>query len=255
MIYHYENGVLTEYAVTVDTKKLEEIRESIIENCSIKRRTKIICIEKDLKRLSETLSTEGKSIVKDIEIIGKKEINNKGVSVNRCHECKYQYTEYIYPEIVNVINAILEGNNNIIQNLFNTNDLSTKEEDIFRCQYPQIHEAIEELKKFSKGNKGDLDKVKSLINRYEECEITLPKLSIKDYYAQLQTCIELKKVQEKSVDINELNKLKEQYGDNWYNEIIDKLNDLKKLESNIDASIDNQFIKRIGKSGKSKKKN
>lgn len=253
MIYEYENGILTAYNVKVDVEKLQQIRKNIVENCSVIRHSRTFF--------------ENDGVDRKIEIQKQKEQSGKILVYNFEKEKYddnydlYTYDEYIVPNIIRIIDMILKGHHNFLKGLFNTADVIANKkrtaEYVTEYKYAQIFEAISKLEKYTKNNKDSslLCDAKELIETYEDCSLTLPKLSIKDYYAQLQNCFELTKVQEKSVDINELNKLKEQYGDNWYNEIIDKLNALKELESNIAASVDHQFIKRFGKSGKSKKKN
>lgn len=251
MIYSYANGVLTTYNVKVDTEKLEQINESIMENCSVIKHCSI-SLEKDIKnKVAKIISMnqKGKTLIANVCQDKKQSDQNFDV---------YNYDEYIYPSIINLIKYILKGRLELLKGLFNTADVGVTEENIIKYNYQTILDAIDALSKFiheeaKTGFANNLVKAKELIDDYNYCEITLPKKSIKDYYGELQTCFELTKVQEFSAELEELDKLKEQYGDNWYEELISKLNNLKKLEEAKETSVDYQFIKRFGKSGKSKK--
>lgn len=245
MIYEYENGVLIEYQICTNMKKLREISNIIIENCSAINHCLIFISNdsKDINSFITSMNQKGKSFIKNVK-------SDEDYDA-------YTYDEYIFPEIINIIERIIvNGKVSLIKDLFNTSDVSLEEGEIIKSKSSYLLEAIAALQKFllSKGDSDTLVKAKKLLEQNNFCELTLPKESIKAYYGELQMCFELKMLRKiPDNNLQELNKLKEQYGDNWYEELISKLNNLKKLEEAKETSVDHQFIKRFGKSGKSKK--
>lgn len=250
MIYEYENGVLIEYQICTNMKKLREISNIIIENCSAIKHCLVFISNdsKDINSLITSMNQKGKSLIKNV----KKSFEKSDESYDA-----YTYDEYIFPEIINIIERIIvHGEVSLIKDLFNTSDVSLEEGDIIKYKSSYLLEAIDALTKvfISKGDSDTLVKAKKLLEQTNFCELTLPKGSIKDYYGELQMCFELEILRKiPSERIQELNEIKIKYGADWYDEVISKLNSLRFLEKNIDASVDHQFIKRFGKSGKSKK--
>lgn len=179
------NGAMPEGEIIIDYEKLEKVREEIINNCSVILNYKenyTDCFEK--QNFGED--------IRNIKRGNLVRISSAGISVY-----EYTYDKYVFPEIINVIDEILKGNEQKIQSLFDTNDLETdtnKYRDI-----ESLEKIIEMVEKYIKiADEYLLKKIKSLIMDCGSIEVKRPKKSITEYYQSLQECFDF----EDKKDIN-----------------------------------------------------
>lgn len=230
MLYKYENDVLEEYEVKINFELLKKVRLQIIENCSfIKQRT----INSYSGWFIKDESIRNVELVKEV---GRQEFNDGPDEIIY----EYKYDQYYFPNIINVIDEVLKGNEKKISCLFETNDLNSNI-DLYR-DIDSLENVINLLNEYIINNdKMKLLQAKSELNSYEHLNIISPKRSIKDYYQELERCFVFNK---KSTQSNEqIKTMKELYGENW--KII--LQQILNFENNVKDSIDNQYIKKMMK--------
>ena len=238
MIYTCESGYVHEYKIKFDREKLLKVRGDILENCSIIFHYNDIVDNNMAEKIKNSC---GHSIDRKNNIL----IDNESLLFYSKDHQRYEYDEYIYPEIINIIDEILKYNYARFSEIFETADLSC-------CSNHNVVNDIKNLlDEYLKSNNKDLlFKVKNFLNRLMCGKVDQPKKKIKEYYGDLQECFTLEEV--KTYDTDELRTLKLSYGPNWYEESISKLNALNTLQKKIDHSVDEQFIKRMN--GRNRKK-
>lgn len=174
-----ENDAMPKCEIIINYEKLKNIREEIITNCSV--------IVKHKEEYTECF--EKQKFGEDIKHI--KRGNLVRISIAGIDIYEYTYDKYIFPEIINIIDEILKGNEQKIQFLFSTDDLETdinKYRDI-EC-LEKLVELIEEYIKIA--DEYLLKEIKSLVMNYGSIEMKKPRKSIKEYYHGLQECFAFK---------------------------------------------------------------
>lgn len=175
MEYSNEDTTKTQREVNIDFEKLKKIRAEIIDNCTI-----ILNYKKNYSDCFEKQNF-GEDI-RNIKRGNLVRISSSGMSVY-----EYTYEKYVFPEIINIIDEILKGNEQKIQSLFGTNDLET---DINKYRdIESLKKIIELVEKYIKiADEYLLKEIKSLVMDYGSIEIKKPKKSIKEYYPELKEC-------------------------------------------------------------------
>lgn len=233
MIYKYEEGILEEYKVIINFEKLKKIREEIIYNCSIVK--PCTGVFSDFLPFSEAEKETMKHFnQKNLSYVQE----NNGWPDTYYYE--YTYDKYYFPKIIKLIDEILKGNESIIDDLFETEDLKY---DINEYKDNKtLKEVIDLINDYSKtNNKQTLIHATTLLNQYKHTEIIKPIKSIKEYYYELSNCFKFEKTN--SDNYEELNRLKEVLGKDWQI----KINKLLNSDTNIKASVKNQYIKKLMK--------
>lgn len=208
MLYKYENEVLTEYQVKIDEKALKKIREKIIENCSIIEHCKDV-FAKVFPKSTDTV------IIKNMQR-GEVHHIQKNIGWSDTTYYEYTYDKYYFPNIINIIDDILNGNEKQIGNLFNTNDLIY---DINNYRDVSIFNEINNLLKdyIETNNENKLSLAKAKLNSFKHIDIQRQNKHIKAYYSELQECFEFQQVTTYHQD--EINVLQRLFGDNWQTKI------------------------------------
>lgn len=231
MLYKRENNCLETYEVKIDTNKLKMLREEIIDNCSI------------IESCRGVFATVGPICNKEKYII-KNFVQEKLAYIQEnmgwpdTSYYEYSYDKYYFPEIIKIIDDILNGNEEQIELLFETEDLIydinefRKVDDLYK-----MHDLIDLYIKTN--DKKILDLLKVNISKFNHVEIIKPLKSIKEYYDSLKSCFEFEKINTK--DLNELELVQNLFGEDWKT----KLNEFLILDSNISNSVNNQYIKKF----------
>lgn len=154
---------------------------------------------------------------------------------------EYTYDEYIFPEIIKKIDEVLDGDEQQIQYLFETSDLSNLDIDINKYhdveQLKKIKRLIEE---YIKNNNIKLfEDAQELMNKYEWAVVSNPKKSVKEYYSELQECFTFKKQRE--ITTNDLVNIKNLFGEDYP----EKLSMILKYDKDDNDSIKNPYVKKI----------
>lgn len=231
MLYRCEKNCLEIYEVKIDANKLEQIREEIIDNCSI------------VEHCQGVFATVGpfchneKYIVKNI-VQEKLAYIQENMGWPDTSYYEYSYDKYYFPKIVKIIDDILNEKEENIGLLFETEDLNYDINEYRNLD--DLYKLYELIDSYIKTNdKNILDLIKSIINSFKHVEMQKPFKSIKDYYDSLKNCFELKKTDIK--DLSELNLIKSLFGEQWQAKLIEVLT----LDSNISNSINIQYIKKL----------
>lgn len=230
MLYKYENGILNEYQVKIDKITLKQVREKIIENCSI------IAHCKGVFANFLPQSTDNKSIR-----------NIKKGSFHHTQDNKewpdtdyynYTYDTYYLPSIISIIDNILNDKEDQIDLLFTTDDIgydlnNYRDVSIFK----EINNLLNDYIKTNDEEK--LSSAKARLNAFEHIDIQRQKKSIKEYYLELQKCFEFQKMNVYSQE--DLNVLKNLFGDEWQIKVKEILN----LANCTESSVKNTYVKRL----------
>ncbi len=230
MLYKYENGVLIEYTVKIDSKKLKKIREEIIENCSIIEHCKGV--------FADFLPhSDNQIIIKNMKMGELHHIQeNMGWPDTNYYE--YTYDKYYFPNIIKIIDDILSGNEDQIESLFSEEDLKYDINN-YRDISPlnDINNLLAEYVETHDESKLSSAQIK--LSMFKHRNINKQKRSIKDYYLELQKCFEFQKVTSYNQDgINELQKL---FGDEWQT----KVKEILKQNDFMSSSIKNPYVKQL----------
>lgn len=230
MLYKYENGVLIEYQVTIDSKKLKKIREEIIENCSI------------IEHCSGVFAhffpnSNNEVIIKNMEI-GKLHHVQENMGWPDTNYYEYTYDKYYFPNIINIIDDILNGKEEQIDYLFTTDDLSYDVNN-YRDISP-LNEINNLLNEYIKTHdEKTLSKAKLKLDTFKHIDINKQKRSIKDYYVELQQCFKFER--SNNYEQSGINELKKIFGEDWQIKVKEILNQ----DSNINLSVKNPYIKKL----------
>ncbi|MCI9434194.1 MAG: hypothetical protein HFI86_02800 [Bacilli bacterium] len=154
---------------------------------------------------------------------------------------EYTYDEYIFPEIIRIIDEVLDGDEQQIQYLFETSDLSNLDIDINKYhdveQLKKIKRFIEEYIK--NNDKNSFESAKKLIEEYEWAKVIKPKKSVKEYYSELQKCFVFNK--RRKITSKDLAYIKSLFGEDYR----EKLNMMLNYDKNDNDSIKNPYVKKI----------
>lgn len=230
MLYEYENEKLSSFNVEIDYEKLKTIKEEIIENCSIIKKCEGIysdeCID-NIRFLNNRRNyVKGEFAYKSETFFG---------SMNYY---KYTYDEYYFPEIIDIIDKIMNGDSSKINDLFNTEDMEFNIDE-YNKALDKVVNLIDDYKKTN--NKDSISTAKNILNEFHHPEIIMRNKSIKDYYDELLNCFSFEKVF--SISDLEIEQLKKSFGDNWKTKFVCLLD----FQANSSKNITNQYIKKLMK--------
>lgn len=232
LIKVYEDGLFKEYDVKIDRKKLERIQQEIIYNCSF------IIHKKDEFPFGfgpRFQSEEYKILNVNCGDYAFTRDGRDGPDVDYY---TYTYDEYYFPEIVNIINEILEGNISKIEDLFETSNMIydvNHYEDIKSLK--GVKSLIDEYIKTN--DQSILDSISSTINNYKHLDAEKPSKNVQDYFSELYECFEFINVREQNT--TDIDKVKEMFGDNWR----EKLEGILKMSLHPSSDMDSSFVKRF----------
>lgn len=178
-----QNGKIIKYNVVLDTKKLIELKEEIIKNCSIVTH---------IKKIDRNGLYSFNSKIKNYHC--------RAICVGEHYnECMYEieYDSYDNPILVEQIERLLKNDYSVIQQIFNPTILEQKDEkaqllaQIRNISIDNLNkDSIELLTKLQWSLKEVLEKEKKKASRKP----------IEPYYLLVQECINLEKVDEISTD-------------------------------------------------------
>lgn len=231
MLYNNENGTMIEYEVIINHEKLKQIREQIISDCSfIIKRKKIASMSFGWAYYGETV----KNIKRGKVFFEYSEDPDKSIY-------EYTYDDYIFPEIIKKIDKVLGGDEQQIQYLFETSDLSNIDIDINKYHDVEHLKKIKRLiEEYIKNNNIKLfEDAQELMNKYEWAVVCNPKKSVKEYYSKLQECFIFEKRRE--ITAADFLNIKNLFGEDYPN----KLNMILRYDKDDDDSIKNPYVKNI----------
>lgn len=223
----YEDELIKEYEVKVNREKLKDIRNEIVQNCSlieyraIERRDRGYFHDGDVYREN------------DIYIIPLNVEMKEWLSTGVWDEASYYFDKYYAPDIVHIIDAILVGdeinddeNAYDLQYLFNTSDLDLNK-TLGKVDV-SIKNVIQLLENYMKNyNREDIEKAKRDLSNIKSINIERPKKSIIEYYRELYTCFEFIFI--RTIDIGNLDKLRNEHDGNWES----TLDEVKQISENL----------------------
>ena len=221
MLYKYEDGKLNVFEMKIDCYELRNVRERILENCSIVMKCEGVFLEfyynyfKNRRHFCKQRfdHTEGCNWY------------------DRREYYKYTYDEYYFPEIVDVINDILNGNEERINDLFSTEDIKYNVYEYRNKIMENIVNLINDYK--ITNNRESIEEASLALENICCSEFNERNKSIKEYYPELIDCFSFIKIV--SIDDLELKKISEYLGNNWQEKIFSTRNkDLDSIVNLID---------------------
>lgn len=190
MIYFIKNNnVIEKYQVDFDKKEIEKLRDKIIDNCSYIEHKEYYC---------DHVPRCTNKIVKNYKF----EFTNDFVEYfeERREAVFVSYDEYNAPELVNLINRLLEGEPRVLQQIFNY-DISDN--------IPIDDKIVSINKEFSEIDIKDIEKKKRKLHELEELlkiqELNKNQQGIEPYYNQLIELIKIKLID--SISVSELERM------------------------------------------------
>lgn len=151
---------------------------------------------------------------------------------------EYTYDKYYFPNIINIIDEILNDQEDQINFLFTTDDLSYDVNNY--CDSPSLNEIKNILDEYIKTyDKKKLESAKMKLDIFKHRDIQKQNKSIKDYYFDLQNCFEFQKITDYNKD--EINKLQNIFGDEWQK----KVKKILKLNDCVNSSTNDSYVKQI----------
>lgn len=223
MLYSNKNGNMMGYEVIIDYKKLRELREEIITNCSM-----IEYCQAVFSDMFPQLSNSN-IIIKNINR-GNLHHKQENMGWPDTYYYNYTYDKYYIPSIIKIIDDVLEGKEEKIDNLFSEDGLLyaiEKHSDITPIR--KVEELLELYIKTN--NKNNLLEAQKLLRTFEHIEIERPKKNISEYYSRLQECFDF---QEMIIyDSDSINKLQSLFGNEWEIKISEILNQRNCMNSSI----------------------
>lgn len=232
MLYKYEGEFLLSFDVDINYNKLKKVREDIIENCSV------------IKKCEGVFSDEYfyKKNKQNRKNFFKKELDH----VEKNHWCpdiyyyKYEYDEYCLPEIINVIDDILNGNEERINDLFSTEDIKFDIND-YRDN-KALSDVINLINDYKiTNNEISINRAKYILRNFNHIKLEDKQKSVKDYYPELIKCFSFTK--KSSISNLEFEKLKSFLGDEW----IEKMTNFFDYQENSEKLVTNQYVKKLMK--------
>lgn len=188
--YYLSEGSIKQCNIIIDIKRLKELRKKIIDDCSeIKH---IITESVDIPEEDEQLYNL------EYKMIGKKydDFSNK---IRNVYLIEYDW--YEYPKLVSIIDELLYGNSDVLDNFYNTINKLDGEEEIINNLYSELRKAHRE------NDNQMIRKINGKINAIKKSRENSP---IKDYYFEVDKCIKIKVL--KSMSINTLTRVEEFFG-------------------------------------------
>lgn len=190
MIYFIKNNdVIEKYQIDFNKKEIEKLRDAIIDNCSYIEHKEYYCDH--VPRLTN-------KIVRNYKF----ELTNNYVDyfVETRETVFVSYDEYNAPELVNLINRLLENDSRVLQQIFNY-DISTN---------IPIDDKIDSInKEFFEIDIKDIEKKKAKLYELEKLlkiqELNKNQQGIKQYYNQLIELIKIKLID--SISVSELERM------------------------------------------------
>ena len=190
MIYFIKNNdVIEKYQIDFDKKEIEKLRDAIIDNCSYIEHKEYYC---------DNVPRCANKITKNYKF----EFTNDFVEYfeERREAVFVSYDEYNAPELVNLINRLLENDSRVLQQIFNY-DISTN---------IPIDDKINSInKEFFEIDIKDIEKKKAKLHELEKLlkiqELNKNQQGIKQYYNQLIELIKIKLID--SISVSELERM------------------------------------------------
>ena len=190
MIYFIKNNdVIEKYQIDFNKKEIEKLRDAIIDNCSYIEHKEYYCDH--LPRCTNKITKNYKF-----------EFTNDFVEYfeERREAVFVSYDEYNAPELVNLINRLLENDSRVLQQIFNY-DISTN---------IPIDDKIDSInKEFFEIDIKDIEKKKAKLYELEKLlkiqELNKNQQGIKQYYNQLIELIKIKLID--SISVSELERM------------------------------------------------
>lgn len=204
-LYKYEDGKLNVFETKIDCYELRNVREKILENCSIVMKCQGVFLEfyynyfKNRRHFCKQRfdHTEGCNWY------------------DRREHYKYTYDEYYFPEIVDVINDILNGNEERINDLFSTEDIKYNVYEYRNKIMENIVNLINDYK--ITNNRENIEEASLALENICCSKFNEKNKSIKEYYPELIDCFSF--IKRASIDDLELQKISEYLGNNWQEKI------------------------------------
>lgn len=222
------------YKINIDRERLIAIRNEIVINCSIIKKecktecARVNCFIKNWKKTDKYIELNVKQIDSYVPSW------DDGYQVIDV----YNFDAYYFPEIVNVIDDILKGNLNRINDLKDKVDLPSNIDSLRDIK--SLERLKELIDMYIKNNsKNTYQEIVDLINNYTHYNIEMPKQTIEEYLPKLRECFEFIKV-----DSTDIEKVRQIFGDNY----LEKLNEILKIEQETYDSIMASSIEELGKS-------
>lgn len=171
--YVKEDDLIVKYIITIDSKKLQELRKEIIDNCSI------------IKHY------ESEKYMDDIVKLKRKARNSKHFEIRNYYEqssgrygrlnnsrdykriISVSYDEYVYPYLVSIIDGLMNGSEKKLYDLIEPN---------FNLEHPTVNEELKNIENKLKINNDD----KELLANYKQLliqqKLNSKQIPVKEYY-------------------------------------------------------------------------
>lgn len=232
MLYKYESEFLLSFEVIIDYNKLKKIKEDIIENCSVVKRCEGVFFDDYFYKKNK--QNRRNFFKKGLDHVEKNYLSSD------IYYYKYEYDEYCFPEIIFVINDILNGNEARINDLFSTEDINN---DINEYRDNKALDDVLKLINDYKitNNEVNINRAKYILRNFNHIKIVNRQKSIQDYYNELIKCFSFTK--KSSISNLELEKVKCYLGDDLMREATDFFD----YQENNEKLITNQYVKKLMK--------
>ena len=190
MIYFIKNNdIIEKYRVDFDKKEMEKLRDAIIDNCSYIEHKEYYCdhVPRCANKITKNYKFEFTN-----DFVEYFEERREAVFVS--------YDEYNAPELVNLINRLLENDSRVLQQIFNY-DISAN---------VPIDDKINSInKEFFEIDIKDIEKKKAKLHELEKLlkiqELNKNQQGIEPYYNQLIELIKIKLID--SISVSELKRM------------------------------------------------
>ena len=186
MIYVKENNLIKKYDVQVNKDELERLKYDIIINCSYLKHFDGKVLENNMPNYNDYLKyiNFNKELIKQVE-----DRSFFGSGWNNLFHVTYD--ERIFPEVITLINEVLNDNYNNVIKLLDYKEMKSKDN---KKQTMNIDISnIEDLKK----SKEEIDKI---INELYNDKLNENRVSVNKYINKIRKCITLILVDELSVE-------------------------------------------------------
>lgn len=188
--YYLSDGSINQCSVNMDIKRLKELRNLIIDNCS---EIKHVITE------SVDIPEEGEQVYNlKYKMVGKKydDFSNK---IRSLYFIEYDW--YEYPKLVTIIDELLCGNVSVLDDFYNILNNIKSEDDVINQLYSELRKAHRE------GNNQMIRKINGKINAIKKSKEKSP---VKDYYLRVDEYINLKVL--RSMSVNTLIRVEDFFG-------------------------------------------
>lgn len=188
MLIKKEGNYLRKYDVYINKKELENLRFEIIVNCS------------NLKHITEEVREDHlcrdryniEKVINYNETFIRKDCNNDFYGPPMINIYKVSYDKYIYPEIIGLIDGVLNGENKMILQLL---DYKYEDDDEKTKQQNKIQKMLDDKDLLNSD-----EKIFSLESILKEYKNTRYGKSVKKYINKVKQCIEIYLVDEYSYE-------------------------------------------------------